>query len=271
MDFLKRIACINFVEADGYAYFSDKFYNGWYKVELKTGATTFLGHFENEKLSQRNIHREIFLRDHKIYVCPWKGRHVHIWNLADQTFRSIEIRRKDEEAYFIEEVFLGEKSVFFVPDSPGFPIKKMDLESLSVTGLSAKYEIQGEALSKSKDIFPNPELIEEYHIEYPEEFFWRKISDREWYAFRIMGCHSLHYVTGWNKLEITPLIVVNRNELEEHLYRVKNELLRENLVLEESVRFHDLLKVIEMEEAYKTNDLKRDSYMGEKVWNYIKG
>ena len=49
---LERIACTNFVETDGYAYFSGRYYNGLYKVELETGKTAFLGYFEDEKLAQ---------------------------------------------------------------------------------------------------------------------------------------------------------------------------------------------------------------------------
>ena len=94
---LERIACTNFVETDGYAYFSGRYYNGLYKVELETGKTAFLGYFEDEKLAQRNIHKEVFLRKNKIYMCPWKGRHVHIWNLSDQTLTSIEIRVEEKE------------------------------------------------------------------------------------------------------------------------------------------------------------------------------
>ena len=50
-----RISCRNFVDWNGYAYFSNWFYNGMFKVEIGTGNTTFLGHFEGDGFEFKGI------------------------------------------------------------------------------------------------------------------------------------------------------------------------------------------------------------------------
>ena len=67
MNMIERISCHRFVEIDGYAYFSNWFYNGLFKVEIKTGKTIFIGCFEKENFFEINIHAEVFRRENKIY------------------------------------------------------------------------------------------------------------------------------------------------------------------------------------------------------------
>ena len=129
MNVLERISCHNYIIANGYAYFSNWFYNAMFKVEIATGKTTFLGIFEDEAISERNIHCELFLRDEKIYFCPGRrGRHVHIYNLVNHLMQRVEIR-KNSELLTISEVVLGDRSAFFVPQHKRFSVKKLDLES----------------------------------------------------------------------------------------------------------------------------------------------
>lgn len=269
MKVLERIACTNFVETDGYAYFSGRYYNGLYKSELETGKTIFLRYFEDERLARRNIHKEIFLRKNKIYMCPWKGSHVHIWDLSNQILTSVQIRSEEKEIFFIDEVILGEKSVFLVPDREGFPVKKMNLESLKVTEINTAYEIQGECMSETRDIFPVPRLLEAYHIEYTDQFFWKKISEKGWYAFQLLGRHILHYTEGQDRLEIIPLTVVNKPELDEHLRKVRKELLDESLVGEGIIEISELLDDIKPEEKNRAT-VFRKNIIGQKIWESVK-
>lgn len=268
MSVLEMISCLNFVVTGGCAYFSNRFYNGFYKVEIESGKTTFLGYFEDEKLSQRRTHKEIFLRDDKIYICPCRGRHVHIWNLTDQTLCSIEIKTRDEKPFLIDEVILGEKCVFFVPNRKEVSIRKMDLESLRVTEVSDKFEIRGTAMSESKALFPFPELVKKSHIEGADRLFWRQVFDKTWYGFMPFRHHMLCYIEGSNKLEITPLEVVNKGELERHLHRVRTELLSENPVPEAVMKLQDFLAEIEMGEMSKTDENGADSNIGKRIWSH---
>ena len=268
MDVLERIACHNFVVADGYAYFSNWFYNGLYKVEIETGKTIFLDYFRDEKLSQWNIHKEIFLKNNKVYACPWKGRHVHIWNLADHTLCSVEIRRKDDKRFFADEVIRGENSIYFVPDRKGIPIKKMDLESLRVTEAVKNSEIQGTAMSESKDIFPYPELVEKYHIEHTDKFFWRQVSCNVWYGFKPLGRHIMRYVKGIDELEILPLTVINQRELNEHVQKIKAELLNDNPVWERTTKIQDFMEKVKIEETQKAKTFRKNKNIGERIWEY---
>ena len=101
---LERISCHNFVEINGNIYFSNWFYNGLFKVEYETGKTTFLGYFNDEKLTEKNIHLEVFLEEQKIYFLPRRGRHIHIYDLSDAFIQSIEIRKDSDEFDVIIDV-----------------------------------------------------------------------------------------------------------------------------------------------------------------------
>lgn len=269
MNVLGRIAGRNFVITDGYAYFSNYIYNGFYKVEIATGKTTFLGCFEDEKLSLRNIHNEIFLRDNKIYVCPYNGRHVHIWSLAEQTLYAAEIRAKDEKPFIIKDVILGEQCVFLVPDCKDVSVKKMDLESLKVSEISDKFEIQGVSLSASKDISQFLKLVEESHIEYAPRFWGNQASDKTWYGFIPDGRHMLCYRGEKAKPEIIPLEVVNKEKLVEHLHRVRMELLHGGLVFENALQLQDFLVEIEIGEIYKTDNRVTNGNIGKRIWQCV--
>ncbi len=265
MNVLERIACRNFVVAKGFAYFSSWFYNGLYKVEIETGKTVFLGYFEEEKISQRNIHKEIFLKNDKIFLCPWKGRYLHILSLSDQSLCSIEIREKDEKIFSIDEIIFGERSVFFLSDNKDGLIKKMDFQSLKVTKINEKIEMQGIAISKNKDIFPFSELMGKSGIEWGDQFFWRQVSDRVWYSFYPRGRHMLRYAEGTDKLEMIPLIIENKRELDEYLHKVKREVLVEYPV-ESILKIQDLLKDIKAAEICRTDSLGGDGNIGKGIW-----
>lgn len=270
MSVLERISCHNFIEVEGYAYFSGWFYNGFFKVEIETGKTTFLGWFEEEKISQWNIHKEIFLRDDKIYMCPWRGRHLHIWNLADQTLCSVEIRKKEECSFSVYEICLGESSIFFLPDHEDSPIRKMDLESLRVMDFEKEENIQGKYLSESKDVFPESRLIETWGIEYADRFFWRKISGI-WYAFLPLGHHMLRYTEGADKLEMKELVVVNKEVLEEYLSKIRLELFTEKVVAEDMINIRELLDDMKTKEICRTGVFRSGGNIGETLWKCVEG
>lgn len=269
MTLLERIACNNFAMINGYAYFSCHYYNGFFATEIKTGNTFFLGTFADEKISQRRLHREVFLRGDKIFICPRMGRHVHIWNLKDETMKSVEIRSKDEEPFETTRVILGEKSLFLMPGSKEILTRRIDLESLKVIEVNKKSEIQGKDLYAFKEIFPNPQLIRRWLKEYADIFFWRQVSDK-WYAFHPLGCHLLRYEEKIGKIEMIPLIIVNKRELEEHLYRVRIELLERSPESEIVIRLKNFIDEIERKEICDENEVKRNKYTGRRIWKYVK-
>lgn len=264
---LERISCHNFIEVDGYAYFSNWFCNGLFKVKIGTGETNFLGCFEDESYFERNLHWEVFLKGKNIYFCPRRGRHVHIYNLFDKTICSIEIRKESEDFFLIDRVVLEENYVCFIPKEKNISIKKLDFKSLKVTEISREFEFSRDLLPECKDVFPVPELIDEYHIEYAKYFFWRQISNRTWYSFLPVGRHLLRYKEGSNKIEIIPLTVVNEEKLEGHLYKAREQLLKGQLILERSLNFNlaEFMDIIKIGENYIRNDSKNDRNVGNNI------
>ena len=270
MSVLERIACHNFVTVDGNAYFSSRYYNGFFKVETESGDTFFEGYFEDEKISQRNIHKEIFLRDKKVYMCPWKGSHIHIWDLENSSLHSVKIRAEDEAPFWVEEVILGEKYVFLMTDCKANPGIKMDLETLGVRKVHDRSEIKGIFLSEFKDRFPVPELIEKYQIEYADMISWKRVSDKKWCGFCPLSHHLLIYEEGSDGLEIRTLNVINKKALDGHLHKIRMELLYENAVFEAVIRFQDFLEEIKAGETDMTEKPGTVGDIGKEIWKHIR-
>lgn len=266
---MEKISCHNFVLVDEYAYFSNCFFNGFFKVNIWTGKTYFLGWFRDEKKYEKNIHKEIFERDLKIYFCPRKGSHVHVYNLLDKSMLSIEVRRKSEQKYLIREVVCGDKYIFFLPNQKGCFIKVLDLKTEKIFEIDGNFEPQGKYLSECKDIFPNYKLIEKYYEKNFNNFFWKQIFRENWYVFFPMGGKLIKYKRGSDYFEEIPLEVVNSTELEKYINKVQIELLEERIVLEKSLKLPKFMKCIKVMKKYKgTNICYND--VGNIVWNNVK-
>ncbi|GFI50436.1 hypothetical protein IMSAGC020_01642 [Lachnospiraceae bacterium] len=269
MNLLEMISCHNFVVIGGYAYFSNCFFNGFFKVKIQTGKTYFLGYFKNEKISEKNIHKEIFEKDSKIYFCPRKGRHVHIYNLVDESLLSIEIRKNLEQKYLIREVVCGDKFLYFLPDQKGYSIKMLELKTAKVFERDENFEPQGEYLSECKDIFPDCNLIEKYYKKFPSNFFGRRILSENWYVFSPIGGKLLKYKMGGDHFEEIKLEVINNIELEEYIHNVQTELLKEKIVSEKSLELPAFIKCVKNIKKDKGTDICGNK-IGNIVWNNMK-
>lgn len=269
MKILGRISCRNFVELHEYIYFSNWFYNGLFKVETKTGQTTFLGYFEDEKTTEKNIHVELMVKEEKIYFIPRKGRHLHIYDLSSQTMSSIEVR-KNSDPFFKNTIFKEKYFIFFPFEEDG-PVRKLDLMTQKITDINNKMEFQGEFLSKNEDIFPGSELVGKYDIRLAKDSLWKKILNGKWCAFLPEGAQMLWYTDGVSKLEIMPLVVTNEIELKNYLYKIKQEFWKERVVLES-----DLINIRELgQELVTTNilnyqDFESNNNFGKKIWGMLK-
>lgn len=268
---LERISCHNFVEINGNIYFSNWFYNGLFKVEYETGKTTFLGYFNDEKLTEKNIHLEVFLEEQKIYFLPRRGRHIHIYDLSDAFIQSIEIRKDSDEFDVIIDVMKQDNCLIFFPFKNKFPIKKLDMTTLKVTDIDSKQKLRGKYLSKEKDCFPAVELLEKYDISGRKYFSWKKMPNGKWCGFMPMEAQILYYIEGIPKLEIIPLTVVNGQELEEYLCRLKPILIKEGSV-QESQKMH----IRQFEEEFidvsisNENNFKYNNIIGKEIWEKLK-
>lgn len=270
MDALERIACHNFVVVDGYAYFSSWFYNGLFKVEILTGRTTFLGYFEGEKLSQGNIHWELLLKNGRIYFLPKMGRHMHIYKLSDRSMERVEIRSDSEKAFVAGEVILGEDFFAFIPIEKNYPVRKVDLETFAVTNISEQIIIQGERRFqyKTEDSYPASMLMEDYHIERADRASWKRLSDGSWYGFLPMGRRLLRYSEETRELYSMPLTVVNDEELEKHLHKVRQSLLG-SVLGEDTMGLQMFLDEIVRGEIHGADGLGHGKNIGKEIWEHI--
>lgn len=267
----EKISCHNYVEADGFAYFSNWFYNGLFKVEILTGKTYFLGCFNGEKYSAKNLHWEIFLKNKRIYFCPWRSKHVHIYNLEEKSLVSVKFKNESEEFYKIEKVILDNNKLFLIPEEKENCMFELDINSLCVTRISGRQEIHGSLLSKCKDFFPAGELIKKYGIERADKFWWRQVYQGVWYGFLPLGRHLLKYTEGRNDVEYIPLNVVNETRLKEYLVHVERQILIERLTLGENIdtRISDFLNMFANIKTDDYQTLRLGKSNGEKIWKVL--
>lgn len=264
----ERICCQNFVEANGYAYFSNWFYNGMFMVEIETGRTIFLGDFGGEKSCGIRIHEEIFLKNEKIYFCPGRGGHVHIYDLEDHSMKSISIRKNSTEFFVTANVILKDEHIYFIPKQEGISIRKLDLKSLNVSEESKSFKPQGMILAENKEVFPALWLVEKEQIELADFFSWKQLYHKMWYSFLPTGRWLLKYAEGKNEIERVPLIVLNEAALKNYLRYVREEALREKIISEKSNRLNiqDYLEYIMRKDNFKYDGLNGSCRVGLRVW-----
>lgn len=267
----KQISCHHFVEIDNYAYFSNRSYNGLFQVELDTGKTKFLGNFEDEPLSEYNIHWELFAQENQIYFLPRRGRHVHIYSLKDQSITAIEIRKASETFFRIGEIIIDKTLLTFLPIEKEAPVKRLDLKTLLVSEVTEKETINGIYLSKSRTAFPIPRLLEEYNIPMTNLFSWEQMPNGKLCAFWLMKHHLLWYAPGIQKIEAVPLTVINRNALTIYLQSALQEYLSQSQSLEsEPFTLSLYAKMIAHKETLILNEPNTNQLFGKKIWSFLK-
>lgn len=266
MNMLESISSYNFVEINGYAYFSNLFYNALFKVEVKTGKTTFLGNFAGERFSDTNIHFDIFQKEDQIYFFPRRGRHVHIYHLSEKTICAVEIQEKSKTFLGIEKVVFNDKFVYFFPKQKDNSIKRMEWDTCKVTNVSNKRSIREKNLSKHRKMIP-VDIVQKYQIKYGEMASCMRMTNDRWYCFKPIGRHILYFKEGTNKLESITLTVVNEEELKKYLYKVKQNIFQSQKFFNEfkNFRLKEFLEVVVV-----SNGERGESYKDEKEGNVSK-
>ncbi len=274
MNMLDSISSYNFVEINGYAYFSNLFYNAIFKVEIKTGKTTFLGSFDGEKFSDTNIHFEVMHREDKIYFFPRRGNHVHVYYLSEETMRVIEVQKKNKSFLGIEKVILNDDFIYFFPKQKNSPIKKMKWDTCKITNANNKFKIQGKKSFKYKKGIPSG-IIEKYQIKYGEMVSCKSTTDGRWYCFKPIGRQILFFTEETNELKSIVLTVVNELELEKYLYKVKQNLFQSSTFFNEfkNFRFKEFIEAVTLSSELKENSCKgkNDCNINNGVWKMLKG
>lgn len=270
----ERISCHHFIEVNGYAYFSNWFYNGLFRVELETGNTMFLGGFENGANDGSNLHYELYRQGEMIYFFPRRGRHVHIYSLDDGFMYAIEVRKESEAFFRIGEVAVDETSAFLFPMEENAPTRRFDLRTWNVTDMTDRNNIcKGNYLSETWTVFSEAALLENYHIEKADKFSWTQMPDGRWCAFLPMGRQLLWYTPEVRKLEAVPLTVINENYLDDYLRPLRQAFLCQGQLRENSkLTFKEYLKAISPQADDKKVQYKNNSglMIGDSIWNHVK-
>lgn len=265
-----QISCHHFVAVDGFAYFSNRSYNGLFQVELKTGKAMFLGAFEHERLDEFNIHWELLLRGNKIYFFPRRGRHVHIYSLEKRTITAIEIRKTFEPFFRIGEVVINKSLATFLPIEKGAPVRSLDLDTFLVSETTKQDGFQGIYLKKSKKAFLNPRLLEKHQIPMNHLFYWEQI-DEGWYAFLLMGHHLLRCSKKMVEIEKVPLAVINKTELYEYLQPMRKKYLsQERLLEDELLSFPEYLNTLREYKLFAEPKCISEYAVGRGIWDFIR-
>lgn len=270
MNALKRISCHNFIEVDGYAYFSNWFYNGLFKVEIKTGKTFFLGSFEGEKFFEPNIHWKIGLKEDRIYFFPRRGFHMHIYHLSDKTMQAIEIRKKTEKFFIIDNIILEGDYIIFLPQEKSDPIRRWDENTYKVTTVNGEFMIQEKLLYELENNSLSA-IIEKNRIRFANQISWKKLSDGNWYSFMPLGKELLCYSEEKNNLKIVPLVVNNPKEYQEHLHKVKMDFAKIEIFYEFwDFKVQNLINREVLSVLLKKEDDQENKYgSGKMIWKKL--
>ena len=227
---------------------------------METGKTVFLGCFENENFFKLNIHAEAFMKNEKIYFCPGKGRHIHIYDLSNQNIYSIEIRKKSEN-FFAKDVVLEQDFVYFIPDEKTLMPRKLDLKSLKISEETYRFE---------KRIPLKPKLLEKMFSYWP---YWKQFQDKIWYGFYPKGCKLMRYREEMKEIEAVPLIIENNLRLQKYLMIVRKEFSVKKVnikrISENIVDFQEFLDEFITVNKNKCKNIN-DTIIGEKIWEFIK-
>ena len=268
----ENISCHHFIEINGYAYFSNWLYNAFFRTELKTGKTMFLGAFEMEMQDEFNIHWELLLQEDLIYFFPRRGRHIHIYSLRDHFVSAIEVRKASEAFFRIGEVIVKEKSIILQPMEKDAPIRRFDLNTHAITDITSTQNVdKNPPLSQYWPIFPEPQLLEKYQIGQADKFSWKEMPDGRWCAFLPTGRHLLWYAPRTRRIDAMPLVIENEAELDAYLQPLRQTCLcREETIEGIQLSTYEYLKTI-TRYRHETGGLKEEKrFAGEKIWRALK-
>lgn len=272
INILNRISCHKFVEIDGYAYFSNWFYNGLFKVEIETGKAFFLGKFKAENYFEINIHGEIFRIGKKIYFCPRRGRHLHIYDLETQEMNAIKIREKFEK-FSIGRVIVEASKVYFVPVQNKISVKKLDLKTLNVIEEDKKNILYSENEKKYNEMFLPNKVSKEQGIKESDIFYGKHIDDERWLTFHPRRRQIIQYNKVEKKVKLIEIFVVNDKKLKKHLYKVREELksdIIDKIIWEQRLKI-DLYEYVSIiKSIINLKDIKKSKCsVGDDIWESV--
>lgn len=111
-----------------YFYFSALQFNGLFKAEINKNNAEFLGHFKEENIWQRNLHRQILNLDNRIYFIPYNGHGIHIYDLNTGDMHYIMIKEKHEASISYSNAYILNGYILLIPSNLQTPFIKFSIE-----------------------------------------------------------------------------------------------------------------------------------------------
>lgn len=149
--------------------------------------------FPDELFTQLDIHHNVHRKGELLYFFPRRGRHMHIYNIQQNSMRSIEIRSKEEPFYIIEKVWVEKDGFVFIPMNRELYVKKYDF----ITKEVKRFERRGafyDKDEKTKNDFPDKVLLKQKFHKDAEKFLWHYCQEEKcWNSFTPRGCELLFY------------------------------------------------------------------------------
>ncbi|MBP3195488.1 MAG: hypothetical protein J6N21_00575, partial [Butyrivibrio sp.] len=72
-------------------YFSDQVRNGLYYYDINLGETRLVAHFENESMTQIDLHRKVIRNGSSLFFIPYYGRNIQIFDKENDSLKCVEI------------------------------------------------------------------------------------------------------------------------------------------------------------------------------------
>lgn len=96
-----------------YLYFSARNFNGLFRVEIGKSEAEFLGHFREEAILQKNLHRQVFCIDNYLYFIPYTGKGISIYDKANKVFSFVDVQKKEKG--IVSKAYLIDRDILMIP------------------------------------------------------------------------------------------------------------------------------------------------------------
>lgn len=80
----------------GYIWFSNNTFNGLFRMNISTKKIEYIGFFPKISILNRLTHKKCFLYNDKLYFLPAFSNYIHIYDLKNKKFETIEFANSDQ-------------------------------------------------------------------------------------------------------------------------------------------------------------------------------
>jgi hypothetical protein len=102
-----------------YMYFSARNFNGLFRIAIGTDTAEFLGHFKEEEILKKNLHRQVVCINNQLYFIPYTGKGISIYDKAANTFSFAGM--EGQEVFFISRAYAINSDILMIPSDISVP------------------------------------------------------------------------------------------------------------------------------------------------------